>query len=104
MRFINNFRFLKNFYVATGLGLVVWVCFFAQNDIIGQFTNWRKLGKLEDEKQQYIEQIKLLKKEQLQTLGTDQLLEKFAREKYYMKKPTEDVFVLVDENGEEVEK
>ena len=26
----------------------------------------------------------------------EELLEKFAREKYYMKKPTEDVYVVVE--------
>jgi cell division protein DivIC len=104
MQFLNNLRFLKSFYVITGLALVIWLCFFAQNDLSMQFKNWRKLRYLEAEKKRYIQDIELLKKEQLQTLGNAKLTEKFARERYYMKKPNEDVFVLVDENGEEVEK
>jgi cell division protein FtsB len=32
------------------------------------------------------------------------MLEKWAREKYLMRKPTEDVYVIVDENGESIEK
>ena len=31
-------------------------------------------------------------------------MEKYAREKYFMKKESEDVFVLVDKNGEPFEK
>ncbi len=104
MQFLNNLRFLKNFYVLTGLCLVMWLCFFAQNNITVQFNNYRKLQNLEAEKKKYLQQIVKLKAEQEQTLGNSQLVEKFARERYYMKKPNEDVFVLVDEMGEEVEK
>jgi cell division protein DivIC len=104
MQYLKNLRFLKNFYVITGLALVIWLCFFAQNDFGMQFNNWRKLRNLEAEKKKYAQEIILLKKEQQQTLGNLQLVEKFARERYYMKKTDEDVFVLVDEMGEEVEK
>ena len=104
MQFLNRFKFLKNFYVATGFGVVVWLVFFAENDIPSQIKNWYGLRQLDKEKEYYKEQIDLLKKEQNQTLGTDKLMEKYAREKYYMKKPTEDVYVLVDENEEEIEK
>jgi cell division protein FtsB len=104
MQYLKNLRFLKNFYLITGLPLVIFLCFFAQNDLGMQFNNWRKLRNLEAEKKKYAQEIILLKKEQQQTLGNLQLVEKFARERYYMKKTDEDVFVLVDEMGEEVEK
>ncbi len=104
MNYLNRFRFFKNFYLATGIGVVVWLFFFAQNDIPTQLKNWYKFRKLNDEKSYYLAQIELLKKEQNQTLGSQKLLEKYAREQYYMKKPTEDVYVLVDEAGEEIEK
>ncbi len=104
MNLLSRFRFLKNFYVATGIGLVIWLMFFAQNDIPSQIKNWYKLRQVDNEKAYYLEQIELLKKEQNQTLGNDKLVEKYAREKYYMKKPTEDIYVLVNEKEEEVEK
>ncbi len=104
MNYLNYFRFLKNFYVITGVALVVWLCFFAQNDVSMQFSNYRKLQNLEVEKKKYAQEIIFLRKEQQQTLGNLQLVEKFARERYYMKKPNEDVFVLVDEDGNEIEK
>jgi cell division protein FtsB len=62
------------------------------------------LQELESEKEYYAEQIELLQKEQTSTLGTDKLMEKYAREKYFMKKDSEDVYVLVDEKGEAFEK
>ncbi|TAH14715.1 MAG: septum formation initiator family protein, partial [Runella slithyformis] len=45
-----------------------------------------------------------LKKEEAITLSSDKLREKYAREKYFMKKPTEDVFVIVNEQNEPLEK
>jgi cell division protein DivIC len=104
MQFLRNFRFLKNFYLASSVGLLVWLLFFELNSIPDQIKNWWKLQQLEDQKEYYTEQIELLKKEQVTTLGTDKLMEKYAREKYFMKKDSEEVFVLVDEKGEAFEK
>ncbi|MEI7585515.1 septum formation initiator family protein [Runella sp.] len=104
MQFLRHFRFLKNFYLASSIGLLVWLLFFELTSIPDQFKNWWKLQELESEKEYYAEQIELLQKEQTSTLGTDKLMEKYAREKYFMKKDSEDVYVLVDEKGEAFEK
>ena len=104
MQFLRHFRFLKNFYLASSLGLLIWLLFFELNSIPDQIKNWWKLQQLKDQKKYYAEQIELLQKEQASTLGTDKLMEKYAREKYFMKKDSEDVFVLVDEKGEAFEK
>ena len=40
MRLLAQFRFLKNFYVATSLGLVIWLLFFEVNGIPEQINNW----------------------------------------------------------------
>ena len=99
-----RFSFLKNFYVAASLGLLVWILFFELNSVPTQIGNWWKLQQLKSEKDYYKEQIETLKKEEAVTLSTDKLREKYAREKYFMKKPTEDVFVLVDQQNEPLEK
>ncbi len=104
MQFLRRFRFLKNFYLASSVGLLVWLLFFEMNGIPDQIKNWWKLQQLDKQKEYYVEQIDLLKKEQASTLGTDKLMEKYAREKYFMKKDSEEVFVLVDKNGEAFEK
>lgn len=91
MQFLRHFRFLKNFYLASSIGLLVWLLFFELTSIPDQFKNWWKLQELESEKEYYAEQIELLQKEQASTLGTDKLMEKYAREKYFMKKDSEDV-------------
>lgn len=97
-------RYLRNFYVATGLGLLVWMTFFDANDLPTQIQNRWKLYELDEEARFYQEKIKAVQDERRELLGSDQLREKFAREKYLMKKEGEDVFVIVDENNDPLEK
>lgn len=98
------FSRLRNFYIATALGLLVWMTFFDANDLPSQIRNWWALRKLEGEVKYYNEQIQAIQRERREVLGNDRLREKYAREKYLMKKPTEDIFVIVDENNEPIEK
>lgn len=97
-------RFLRNFYVATTLGLLAWMTFFDANDLPAQFRNWWKLRELDSEVAYYKTQIETIQRNRREVLGNDRLREKYAREKYLMKKPTEDIFVIVDENNEPLEK
>ena len=78
--------------------------FFDSNDLRTQARNWWNLQKLEDEQAYYKERIIEVQKARREVLGTPALREKFAREKYLMKKPTETVYVIVDENNEPLEK
>ncbi|MBD2704781.1 septum formation initiator family protein [Spirosoma sp. BT702] len=97
-------RYCQNFYVASGLCLLAWMTFFDANDLPTQVRNWWKLHKLESDIRFYKEKIQLIQKERREVFGNAQLREKFAREKYLMKKADEDVFVIVDENNEPLEK
>ena len=95
---------LRNFYVATALALLTWMMFFDANDIPSQVQNWLKLRELEQETTFYQAEIRDVQTARREVLGNDRLREKFAREKYLMRKPTEDVFVIVDEKNEPLEK
>ncbi|QDK83237.1 septum formation initiator family protein [Spirosoma sp. KCTC 42546] len=97
-------RKLGNFYVASGIGLLLWMTFFDANDLPTQIRNWWKLHKLNEETSYYQDKIKALQVERREVFGSDRLREKFAREEYLMKKPGEDVFVIVDEHNEPLEK
>lgn len=88
---------LRNRYMATAVGLLCWIAFFDRNDAWTTFKNWRELGRMQDEKEFYTAEITKTK-EQLHELSSDKaLLEKFARERYLMKRDNEDIFVLVPE-------
>ena len=97
-------KFLKNFYWATGLGLLLWMLVFDQNDLISQGKNFWKVAELEKTRDYYKTRIVQARVEYRELMGSPELLEKFAREKYLMKKPNETVFLLVDENDQPVEK
>jgi len=71
--------------------------FFDANDFISQYRLKSKLKNLKDQKHYYIKKIEEVKKDREELLNNPELLEKFAREKYLMKKKGEDVFVIVEE-------
>jgi cell division protein FtsB len=86
---------LRNRYGAVALGLLAWVALFDRNDLWTTWKNHRELGRMEDQQEWYAAEIERTK-EQLHELSSDTtLLEKFARERYLMKRENEDIFVLV---------
>lgn len=90
-------RAFRNFYIVTGLIFLVWMLFLDSNDFLSRYKLTSKLRSLEGQKEYYLEKIKEVEKDKEELMGTPELLEKFAREKYLMKKETEDIFVVVEE-------
>ncbi|WP_192823286.1 septum formation initiator family protein [Rufibacter sp. LB8] len=93
----------KNFYFLTALGFLAWMLFFDSNDFITQFQTSQKLAILEEERDYYLEKIDEVQKDRKELLSNPDLLEKFAREKYLMKKPTEDLYLIIEKDEEELE-
>ena len=88
----------RNFYFITGMTFLVWMTFLDSNDLINRFRLSAKLRSLENEKEYYPEKIQAVEKDRQELMGTTQLLEKFAREKYLMKKQTEDIFIIEEKD------
>lgn len=86
----------KNFYSLSILFFATWMLFFDSNDWISRYQMGAKLRELENENEYYQEKIDEVKKDQAELMGNKELLEKFAREKYLMKKETEDIFIIED--------
>lgn len=71
--------------------------FLDRNDFTSQYEYRQKLSQIHKDQQYYKEEIIKVKKD-LKELSTDpEQLEKFAREKYLMKRDGEDIFVIVPE-------
>lgn len=86
---------LRNRYGAGLLVLLLWICLFADYDLYTMIKLRHQLGQMQEQRDRYAEEIATTR-EQLHELNSDQaLLEKFAREKYLMKRDNEDIFVLV---------
>jgi cell division protein FtsB len=88
---------LRNFYVVTGLIFLLWMLLLDPNDLITRFRLAARLRALEREKEYYQEKIKEVEKDRQELFGDNASIEKFARERYLMKKESEDVFVIVEE-------
>lgn len=80
--------------MVTTICFIVWMTFFDSNDWINRYRMGSKLRALENEQEYYAEKIKEVEKDRKELMGTPELLEKFAREKYLMKKPGEEIFVI----------
>lgn len=86
--------YIKNFYFIISVVFVFWMLFIDSNDLYSQYKKRRKLAELEQRKAYYSMKIKEVEKDREELLSNSELLEKFAREKYLMKKETEDLYIL----------
>ena len=88
-------QILRNKYLLTAGAFAVWMIFFDDRDIVTtHFKHPRELSRLEESRTYYEKAITDTRKE-LAKLRTDAgMLEKYAREKYRMKKDNEDLFII----------
>jgi len=93
-------KIVKNYYLVVVAFFLIWITFFDSNDLYSQYSLAHKLDNLNADKAYYLEKIEEVKKDREELLSNPNLLEKFAREKYLMKKPTEDLYVVVETTEE----
>jgi cell division protein FtsB len=92
-------RFFTNKYLITGIAFALWMLFFDRNDITLQLKRVRELKKLQESEKAMDRQITDTKQE-LSLLKTDpETLEKYARERYMMKKDNEDLFIITSDSS-----
>jgi cell division protein FtsB len=88
-------KFFRSFYFITSLLFLVWMLFFDSNDFVTQYQMSKQLRILEQDKEHYLEKMAEVQQDREELMGNPELLEKFAREKYLMKRPGEEVFIIV---------
>ncbi len=76
---------------------IVYMIFFDSNDFRSQAKLWSEVHALKKEKALLQESLKEVVKEREQLFTDKKSLEKFARERYLMKREEETVFVIVEE-------
>ena len=90
---------LKNKFLLAIVAFLVWMFFFDRNDILSQFERVRhsnELKKMEEKKGLEITNTR----NELDLLKTNaQTIEKYAREKYLMKKDNEDLFIVAPDTN-----
>ncbi len=85
---------LKSKYLITACAFVAWMVFFDRNDVASQLKRINELKQLQQAEKDMDKQISNTK-EELELLRTNpSTLEKYAREKYMMKKDNEDLYIV----------
>jgi len=91
------FKIVSNKWVIASILFLMWIIFFDENSIVTHTESKQQLHDLQQQKEYYKEHIET-NKQKLEDLSSGkEELEKFAREQYYMSKPNEDVFIVVEE-------
>ena len=84
---------LKKTYVIIILFFVIWMTFFDTNSLLMHFELNQKIKKLKNQKIYYQNEIKK-DRTSINEIESDSGIEKYAREKLFMKKENEEIFLI----------
>lgn len=84
---------LKKTYVIIILFFVIWMTFFDTNSLLMHFELNQKIKKLKNQKIYYQNEIKK-DSTSINEIESDSGIEKYAREKLFMKKGNEEIFLI----------
>lgn len=88
----------KNLYILIFAVFVVWMLFFDANSWLIHRELNADMDDLQTEKEYYQNEIDKDKKA-IKQLSTEEGIEKIAREKYYMKKENEEIYIIEYEDS-----
>jgi cell division protein DivIC len=83
----------KKFYLVCTIIFFIWMFFIDPNNLRSQYKSYKGVKEEEKKVQFYKDNIKDLTLKS-KNISEDTELERYAREKFYMKKKNEDVFVM----------
>jgi len=86
-------KFLKNSYAIIIIIFVIWMIFFDSNSILVHNELNNDINDLNNQKEYYKNEIARDNIE-LNQIKTDSGLEKYAREKLFMKRDNEEIFII----------
>ncbi|OWY22472.1 septum formation initiator [Sphingobacteriales bacterium UPWRP_1] len=90
-------QWLRNRYVLSGLAFFFWILLFDSNSLLSQMRMRSQVKEMLIKEAFYQREIQQSNRELKELLTNNATLEKFAREHYLMKRPNEDVFIIVEE-------
>lgn len=86
--------FFRNKFLVATTAFVVWMVFFDKNDLFAQLERRHELNELDKSKDYFTEQIEQERRFSKELKENPATIEKFAREKYFMKRDSEDLFLI----------
>ncbi len=87
----------RNKFFLLFFGYFVYLLFFNQNNLLSQARLALELHKLSKEEAYYTKEIQKVKLQQKELFSGIDQMEKFARENYWMKRDSEDLYIFVEE-------
>ena len=95
MKLLKNIpSFLRNKFLLASLFFLIWMLFFDRNDMFTQMERRSELDELRQSKQYFEKQIAENRKFSKDLQFNASAIEKYAREKYLMKRENEDLFII----------
>ncbi len=95
---LKKYPILKNRYAYVGLAFVIWITFLDQNNLFQQYKTYQELKRME-EKEVFLDEEIEKNKQMVEKLNTSpEELEKYARERYWMKRDNEDLFIILPDS------
>ncbi len=92
------FSIATNLYVVVLTAFVIWMVFFDTNSLLIHRELQKQIDDLEKQKEFLKSEIEKDRKT-LELLSDPEELEKFAREKYYLKKKDEEIYLIEYEDS-----
>lgn len=86
-------KLLSNIYVFTSIVFFIWIFFIDSNSVLVNLKLSNELNELKERKLLLEKQIEI-DKQIIANLNNPDSLEKYAREKLYMKKENEKIFII----------
>ena len=86
-------KFLGSRYTLVLLFFIVWMLFLDNQSYLDQRILNKQIDELEDNKTYYKEEI-AKDKQSIKNLKNPGQTERYAREKYYMKRDSEDIYII----------
>lgn len=100
-KFIKNIpKPLKNKYTITLIAFTFWIVFIDDYNLIKQYQLQKNVKELEKQKEYYLTEIKEDSTELHHLTNINEEQERFAREKFLMKKDNEDIFIIISESND----
>lgn len=96
------FKFISNKYIWVLLFFLTWMIFLDNYSYFDHRFLDHQINELENNKKYYLEEIKK-DQENIKQLKNPEQVEKYAREKFYMKKDSEDIYII-EFQGDTIEK
>ncbi len=87
------FKIVSNLYILISVVFFIWIFFIDSNSIIVNIKLNKEISELKERKDILENQI-LMDKKIISNLQNPDSLEKYAREKLYMKKENEEIFII----------